>query len=131
MAAAAVTSCLHYHSLTLISALPLALDVQLSSGSLSTSKLCVLKTLVQQCAIVQGHMCRAGLIVWQECSVASQINSIFICRPEFLKEFDVAGTIHDYVVSMLCASKGCSISAQNAASWGYFNTVTNRWNVDM
>ncbi|XP_042562800.1 sedoheptulokinase isoform X1 [Clupea harengus] len=52
-------------------------------------------------------------------------------RPELLSEFNVAGTIHDYVVSMLCASKGCSISAQNAASWGYFNTVTHQWNLDI
>ncbi|KAL2095053.1 hypothetical protein ACEWY4_009772 [Coilia grayii] len=52
-------------------------------------------------------------------------------RPEFLSQFNVAGTIHDYVVSMLCASKGCSISTQNAASWGYFNTVTRMWNLDI
>ncbi|XP_041947103.1 sedoheptulokinase isoform X1 [Alosa sapidissima] len=52
-------------------------------------------------------------------------------KPGFLTEFNVAGTIHDYVVSMLCASKDCSISAQNAASWGYFNTVTHQWNLDI
>jgi sedoheptulokinase len=43
----------------------------------------------------------------------------------------VAGTIHDYVVSMLCGLESCVMTGQNAASWGYFNTATNQWNIDM
>ncbi|KAI4891799.1 hypothetical protein NFI96_014809, partial [Prochilodus magdalenae] len=52
-------------------------------------------------------------------------------RPEFLSEFSVAGTIQDYVVSMLCGSEGCVMTGQNAASWGYFNTTNNQWNVEI
>ena len=55
----------------------------------------------------------------------------FRCRPEFLEEFAVAGTIQDYVVSMLCGLDGCVMTPQNAASWGFFNTSSNQWNVDM
>ncbi|XP_069556790.1 sedoheptulokinase [Brachyistius frenatus] len=49
-------------------------------------------------------------------------------RPEFLEDFAVAGTIQDYVVSMLCGLDGCVMTPQNAASWGFFNTSTNQWN---
>ncbi|KAA0717340.1 Sedoheptulokinase [Triplophysa tibetana] len=49
-------------------------------------------------------------------------------RPEFLSDFTVAGTIQDYVASMLCCLDNCVMTGQNAASWGYFNTTTNRWN---
>ncbi|XP_024121466.2 sedoheptulokinase isoform X2 [Oryzias melastigma] len=49
-------------------------------------------------------------------------------RPEFLEDFTVAGTIQDYVVSMLCGLDGCVMTPQNAASWGFFNTSTNQWN---
>ncbi|KAM8742351.1 sedoheptulokinase [Acanthopagrus schlegelii] len=52
-------------------------------------------------------------------------------RPEFLEEFAVAGTIQDYVVSMLCGLDGCVMTPQNAASWGFFNTSSNQWNVDI
>ncbi|XP_070699806.1 sedoheptulokinase [Pempheris klunzingeri] len=52
-------------------------------------------------------------------------------RPEFLKEFAVAGTIQDYVVSMLCGLDGCVMTPQNAASWGFFNTSSNQWNMDI
>uniref|UniRef100_A0A1A7WZC1 Sedoheptulokinase n=1 Tax=Iconisemion striatum TaxID=60296 RepID=A0A1A7WZC1_9TELE len=49
-------------------------------------------------------------------------------RPEFLEEFTVAGTIQDYVVSMLCGLEQCVMTPQNAASWGFFNTAINQWN---
>ncbi|XP_061596946.1 sedoheptulokinase [Cololabis saira] len=49
-------------------------------------------------------------------------------RPEFLEDFAIAGTIQDYVVSMLCGLDGCVMTPQNAASWGFFNTSTNQWN---
>ncbi|KAM3601684.1 uncharacterized protein V6R79_016792 [Siganus canaliculatus] len=52
-------------------------------------------------------------------------------RPEFLENFSVAGTIQDYVVSMLCGLDGCVMTAQNAASWGFFNTSSNQWNTDI
>ncbi|MCJ8748548.1 hypothetical protein PDJAM_G00166070 [Pangasius djambal] len=51
--------------------------------------------------------------------------------PEFLSKFSVSGTIHDYVVSMLCGLEVCLMSAQNAASWGYFNTTNNQWNTEI
>ncbi|XP_044078036.1 sedoheptulokinase [Siniperca chuatsi] len=60
--------------------------------------------------------------------------TIFWCmkhRPEFLKDFTVAGTIQDYVVSMLCGLDRCVMTPQNAASWGFFNTSSNQWNIDI
>ncbi|KAM6911689.1 sedoheptulokinase [Lycodopsis pacificus] len=52
-------------------------------------------------------------------------------RPEFLEDFTVAGTIQDYVASMLCGLDGCMMTPQNAASWGFFNTSSNQWNTDI
>ncbi|XP_051903864.1 sedoheptulokinase isoform X2 [Hippocampus zosterae] len=52
-------------------------------------------------------------------------------RPEFLKDFTVAGTIQDYVVSMLCGLDRCLMTPQNAASWGFYNTSAGQWNVDI
>ncbi|XP_051751303.1 sedoheptulokinase isoform X2 [Ctenopharyngodon idella] len=49
-------------------------------------------------------------------------------RPEFLSGFSDAGTIQDYVVSMLGGLDRCVMTGQNAASWGYFNTTANQWN---
>ncbi|KAI6074394.1 sedoheptulokinase [Aix galericulata] len=46
--------------------------------------------------------------------------------PDFLKCYDAAGTIHDYVVAMLCDLKKPLMSIQNAASWGYFNAKTKK-----
>lgn len=51
--------------------------------------------------------------------------------PDFLKSYDAAGTIHDYVVAMLCDLKKPLMSVQNAASWGYFNSRNKSWNTDM
>ncbi|KAM9320336.1 sedoheptulokinase [Gastrophryne carolinensis] len=51
-------------------------------------------------------------------------------RPDSLWEFDTAGTIQDYVVSMLCGLDRPLMSVHNAASWGYFNTRTKTWNTD-
>ncbi|XP_017315463.1 sedoheptulokinase [Ictalurus punctatus] len=51
--------------------------------------------------------------------------------PECLSKFSVSGTIQDYVVSMLCGLEVCLMSAQNAASWGYFNTTNNQWNTEI
>ncbi|XP_069339560.1 sedoheptulokinase isoform X1 [Eulemur rufifrons] len=52
-------------------------------------------------------------------------------RPEFLKSYDAAGTIHDYVVAMLCGLPRPLMSDQNAASWGYFNTQSQSWNSEI
>ncbi|KAJ1071326.1 hypothetical protein K5549_001618 [Capra hircus] len=51
--------------------------------------------------------------------------------PEFLKSYDTAGTIHDYVVAMLCGLARPLMSDQNAASWGYFNTTSQSWNLEI
>ena len=52
-------------------------------------------------------------------------------RPELLAEFDCAATIQDFVVAMLCGLDRPVMSVQNAASWGYFDTVEKKWNTDM
>ncbi|KAM8835497.1 sedoheptulokinase [Synchiropus picturatus] len=52
-------------------------------------------------------------------------------RSEFLKDFTVAGTIQDYVVSMLCGLEDCLMTPQNAASWGFFNCSSHQWNTDV
>ncbi|XP_042287087.1 sedoheptulokinase [Thunnus maccoyii] len=52
-------------------------------------------------------------------------------RPKFLEDFTAAGTIQDYVVSMLCGLDRCVMTPQNAASWGFFNTSSNQWNTDI
>ncbi|NXA35240.1 SHPK Sedoheptulokinase, partial [Eudromia elegans] len=51
--------------------------------------------------------------------------------PDFLKSYDAAGTIHDYVVAMLCDLKKPLMSDQNAASWGYFSSRSKSWNTDI
>ncbi|XP_007935667.2 sedoheptulokinase [Orycteropus afer afer] len=51
--------------------------------------------------------------------------------PEFLKSYDAAGTIQDYVVAMLCGLSRPLMSDQNAASWGYFNTRSQSWNLEI
>ncbi|XP_074046632.1 sedoheptulokinase [Macrotis lagotis] len=48
--------------------------------------------------------------------------------PEFLKPYDRAGTIQDYVVAMLCGLQRPLMSDHNAASWGYFNAESRSWN---
>lgn len=48
-----------------------------------------------------------------------------------IDKFDRAGTIQDFVVSMICDSEKNFISDQNAASWGYFNCQTKKFNVEL
>ncbi len=38
--------------------------------------------------------------------------------------------LQDFVVAMLCGLERPVTSVQNAASWGYFNTVEKTWNRD-
>ncbi|XP_075053045.1 sedoheptulokinase [Mixophyes fleayi] len=52
-------------------------------------------------------------------------------RPDFFRQYNTAGTIQDYVVSMLCGLQRPLMSVQNAASWGYFNTRSKTWNIDI
>ncbi|XP_049876251.1 sedoheptulokinase-like [Pectinophora gossypiella] len=52
-------------------------------------------------------------------------------KPEKLKNFSYAGTVQDFIVAMLCDLETPITSDQNAASWGYFNTEKNEWNVDI
>ncbi|XP_071550434.1 sedoheptulokinase-like isoform X2 [Panulirus ornatus] len=49
-------------------------------------------------------------------------------KPENLTKFNRAGTIHDFFVCMLCGLDQPIMSVQNAASWGYLNTITKNWN---
>ncbi|KAM5179774.1 sedoheptulokinase isoform 2-T2 [Mantella aurantiaca] len=65
--------------------------------------------------------------------VSGQMHGVVFWKSsqDFLHEYDAAGTIQDYVVSMLCGMKTPLMSVQNAASWGYFNTRTKTWNVDI
>lgn len=49
----------------------------------------------------------------------------------FLDSFDRAGTIHDFVVAMMCGLDKPKMSFQNAASWGYFDAVNGEWNKEM
>lgn len=52
-------------------------------------------------------------------------------KPEKLKNFQYSGTVQDFVVTMLCDLDIPVMSDQNAASWGYFNTEKNEWNIDI
>lgn len=52
-------------------------------------------------------------------------------KPEKLKQFQYSGTVQDFIVTMLCDLETPIMSDQNAASWGYFNTEKNEWNIDI
>lgn len=52
-------------------------------------------------------------------------------KPEILEKFDRAATIQDFVVAILCNLDAPVMAVQNAASWGYFNTETRSWNVEI
>lgn len=52
-------------------------------------------------------------------------------KPEKLKQYDYGATVQDFVVTMLCDLETPVISDQNAASWGYFNTESNEWNIEI
>lgn len=52
-------------------------------------------------------------------------------KPEKLYNFNCSATVQDFVVAMLCDLDAPVTSDQNAASWGYFNTEKQEWNVDI
>ncbi|XP_072209461.1 sedoheptulokinase isoform X3 [Excalfactoria chinensis] len=78
-------------------------------------------TTLQQKDLVFSFICR--MLRFSEMMSSSSIN--------FLTSYDAAGTIHDYVVAMLCDLKKPVMSVQNAASWGYFNSRNKSWNTDI
>ncbi|XP_067136812.1 sedoheptulokinase-like [Centruroides vittatus] len=51
-------------------------------------------------------------------------------RPEFLAKFNRCATIQDLFVAYLCRLFVPVTCDQNAASWGYFDTISNTWNVE-
>ncbi|MCL4136925.1 UNVERIFIED_CONTAM: hypothetical protein GTU68_040193 [Idotea baltica] len=51
-------------------------------------------------------------------------------KPEMLKDYDRAGTIHDFLVAMICGLDKPIMSVQTAASWGYLDTEKQEWNKD-
>ena len=57
-------------------------------------------------------------------------------KPDLIERFDRAGTIMDLVVWALCGhhleeEKNIVMSAQNATSWGYFDTAKMEWELGM
>ncbi|XP_045624604.1 sedoheptulokinase isoform X2 [Procambarus clarkii] len=54
-----------------------------------------------------------------------------IHKPDTFTRFNRAGTIHDFLVCMLCGLDHPIMSVQNASSWGYLNTVTKEWNYEI
>ncbi|TRY73998.1 hypothetical protein TCAL_06985 [Tigriopus californicus] len=49
-------------------------------------------------------------------------------RPEYLTQFDRCGTVMDFVALKLIGGDRAQMSPQNAASWGFFNTIEEEWN---
>uniref|UniRef100_A0A1B6CE92 Carbohydrate kinase FGGY N-terminal domain-containing protein n=3 Tax=Clastoptera arizonana TaxID=38151 RepID=A0A1B6CE92_9HEMI len=52
-------------------------------------------------------------------------------RPEKFSRFNCAGTVQDFMVAMVCNLVKPIMSVQNAASWGYFDTKTSKWNEEL
>ena len=48
------------------------------------------------------------------------INFSWLSSPRYNR----AGTIHDFFAAMICENEHPIMSVQNAASWGYFNTIS-------
>lgn len=75
-------------------------------------------------------------------SYANVMSSGFACatlfwlqhnQPECLALYDRCSTIMDYLGAKLCGQLDgpTVISAHNAHSWGYFDPVQSKWNVDL
>ncbi|XP_072044100.1 sedoheptulokinase-like [Amphiura filiformis] len=67
--------------------------------------------------IATGHGCASMFWLQKHC-------------PEYVESFDRAGTVMDFVVSALCDLDHPVMSVQTAASWGYFDTRKNEWNLE-
>ena len=51
-------------------------------------------------------------------------------KPGYLTQYSCAGTIADFVVSMLCNLSSPLMSDHNAAGWGYYDSVRKCWQTD-
>ncbi|XP_071946632.1 sedoheptulokinase-like [Antedon mediterranea] len=70
--------------------------------------------------LATGHGC--ATLIWIKKNIPSFFGSNTNVR------FDCAGTIMDMLTAILCGLVKPVMSVQNAASWGFYNTVTNSWN---
>ena len=52
-------------------------------------------------------------------------------EPGSLERYRCAGTVQDLLVTILCGLEHPLMSCHNAASWGYFDTVTASWNTNL
>lgn len=89
---------------------------------------------MQQSKVVPLIVCRLFFTeIWWQIGRYTQYNLflLWLDSPDFLKSYDAAGTIQDYVAAMLCGQERSRMSVHNAASWGYFNTTSKSWNADM
>lgn len=48
-------------------------------------------------------------------------------EPGLLHQYDKAGTVQDFLVSILCNLDTPVMSVHNAVSWGYFDMQSNNW----
>ncbi|CAB4066650.1 SHPK [Lepeophtheirus salmonis] len=55
---------------------------------------------------------------------------IWLHQRNLLKRYDYCGTIMDFIIGMITETENPSISLQNAASFGYCNTITRQWNAE-
>ena len=51
--------------------------------------------------------------------------------PSLLERYDCAGTIMDFIVSLLCQLEEPCMSSQSAVSWGYFDVENMKWELDL
>ncbi|XP_023322512.1 sedoheptulokinase isoform X2 [Eurytemora carolleeae] len=52
-------------------------------------------------------------------------------RTEYIKQFDRFGTIMDFIVAMILGLEFPVMADQNAASFGYFDSINMNWNKDL
>ncbi|RMD84599.1 MAG: hypothetical protein D6808_06770, partial [Candidatus Dadabacteria bacterium] len=49
---------------------------------------------------------------------------------DLLDRFDCASTVQDYLVSKICAADRVVTDPSDAASWGFFDIASNRWELE-
>lgn len=69
--------------------------------------------------------------IYQILNFFSTFSTFIHFRPDILRKYKYCGTIQDLIVSVLCNQQRPVMSTQNAASWGYFDTISCSWNVDV
>jgi len=52
-------------------------------------------------------------------------------EPGSVEQYRCAGTVQDLLATMLCGLERPLMSTQNAASWGYFDTMAGSWNSEL